>query len=262
MDNLPTTLKTWSTVGPRLKAHWHRAKAKMENFLWCLNFFLLSLSLVLWSFSLSRSLSLGVIRPFGCIYIRAKATSLPICCIVSNLWVYTTAMCKRQKIKEKIAFAFVLIQRNPERDSSAAISFSRSDNLTISLVNFLDMNSLFVWKVTCSNGQNNFEKKSRAFAKKVLLYFKEETSPPEMWIILWRFAYTGGTEIVKRRRLRVSTGEFHEPPSHWESQCQFRLGPACKRTITFTEFRSLQMVLVVTEHFKHWCQWQESPNKW
>ena len=46
----------------------------------------------------------------GCIYIRAnakaKATSLPICCIVSNLCVYTTAMCKRQKIKEKIRFRF------------------------------------------------------------------------------------------------------------------------------------------------------------
>ena len=46
----------------------------------------------------------------GCIDIRAKAkakaTSLPISCIVSNLCVYTTAMCKGQKIKEKIAFAF------------------------------------------------------------------------------------------------------------------------------------------------------------
>ena len=27
-------------------------------------------------------------------------TSLPICCIVSNMCVYTTAMCERQKIKE------------------------------------------------------------------------------------------------------------------------------------------------------------------
>ena len=37
----------------------------------------------------------------GCIYMRvkAKAMPLPICCIVSNL-------CERQKIKEKIAFAF------------------------------------------------------------------------------------------------------------------------------------------------------------
>ena len=47
----------------------------------------------------------------GCIYIRAKgkakATSLPICCIVSSLRVYTTEMCQRQKIKEKIAFALL-----------------------------------------------------------------------------------------------------------------------------------------------------------
>ena len=39
-----------------------------------------------------------------CVYIKAKATSLPICYIVSNLCVYTTAMCKRQKIKEKNRF--------------------------------------------------------------------------------------------------------------------------------------------------------------
>ena len=38
-------------------------KSEKENFLLCLNFFLWSLLLVLWSFSLSRSLSLGVIRP-------------------------------------------------------------------------------------------------------------------------------------------------------------------------------------------------------
>ena len=40
----------------------------------------------------------------GCIYTKAKATSFPICCIVFNLCVYTTAMCKRQKIKEKNRF--------------------------------------------------------------------------------------------------------------------------------------------------------------
>ena len=33
---------------------------------------------------------------------KQKLTSLPICCIVSNLCVYTTMMCKQQKIKEKI----------------------------------------------------------------------------------------------------------------------------------------------------------------
>ena len=38
---------------------------------------------------------------------KTKATSLPICCIVSNLCVYTTAMCQWQKIKEKIAFALI-----------------------------------------------------------------------------------------------------------------------------------------------------------
>ena len=43
-------------------------------------------------------------------------TSLPICCIVSNLCVHTTVMCERRKINEKIAFAFAfafaLIQMN------------------------------------------------------------------------------------------------------------------------------------------------------
>ena len=46
----------------------------------------------------------------GCIYTRAKAkvkaTSLPICCIVSYLCVYTTAMSERQKIKENYHFRF------------------------------------------------------------------------------------------------------------------------------------------------------------
>ena len=42
----------------------------------------------------------------GCTYIRAKATLLPICCIVSNQCVYTTAMCEWQRSKKKIAFAF------------------------------------------------------------------------------------------------------------------------------------------------------------
>ena len=53
--------------------------------------------------SLSRYLSL-----LGYIYItaKAKATSLPICCIVSYLCVYTTAISERQKIKENYRFCF------------------------------------------------------------------------------------------------------------------------------------------------------------
>ena len=45
----------------------------------------------------------------GCIYTRekAKTISLPICCIVFNLCVYTTATAAATKIKEKIAFALV-----------------------------------------------------------------------------------------------------------------------------------------------------------
>ena len=48
---------------------------------------------------------ISVNTPLRLIYFRAdaKATSLPTCCIVSNLCIYTTAT----KIKEKIAFAFV-----------------------------------------------------------------------------------------------------------------------------------------------------------
>ena len=48
--------------------------------------------------------------PLGCIYTsakaKAKATSLPICYIVFNLCVYTTATAAVTKVKEKIAFAF------------------------------------------------------------------------------------------------------------------------------------------------------------
>ena len=43
----------------------------------------------------------------GCIYTRVKATSLPICCIVFNLYVYITVTAVATKIKEKIAFALV-----------------------------------------------------------------------------------------------------------------------------------------------------------
>ena len=37
---------------------------------------------------------------------NAKVMSLPICCIVSIMCVYTTVMCERQKIKEKNRFRF------------------------------------------------------------------------------------------------------------------------------------------------------------
>ena len=47
-------------------------------------------------------------RPLGCIYIRArvKATSLPICCIVFNLCVYTTVTAAATRIKRKNHFHF------------------------------------------------------------------------------------------------------------------------------------------------------------
>ena len=47
-----------------------------------------------------------LVKHLGYIYIRAKAkaTSLQNCCIVSNMCVYTTAMCERQKIKENYRF--------------------------------------------------------------------------------------------------------------------------------------------------------------
>ena len=50
------------------------------------------------------------LHTLGFIYIRAKgnekATSLPICCIVSYLCIYTTATAVAANIKEKIAFTF------------------------------------------------------------------------------------------------------------------------------------------------------------
>ena len=42
----------------------------------------------------------------GFIYIRAKATSLLTCCIVSDLCIYTTATAAATKIKEKNRFCF------------------------------------------------------------------------------------------------------------------------------------------------------------
>ena len=42
----------------------------------------------------------------GCIYIKAKATSLPTCGIVYYLCVYATAMGEWQKIKENYYFRF------------------------------------------------------------------------------------------------------------------------------------------------------------
>ena len=47
-----------------------------------------------------------LVKHLGYIYIRAKATSLQNCCIVSNMCVYTTAMCERQKIKGNYRFRF------------------------------------------------------------------------------------------------------------------------------------------------------------
>ena len=50
------------------------------------------------------------VRTLGCIYIRAKVNakvmSLLMCCIVSYLCVYTTAMSEWQKIKENYCFRF------------------------------------------------------------------------------------------------------------------------------------------------------------
>ena len=40
---------------------------------------------------------------------KAKALSLPTCCIVSNLCIYATATAAATKIKEKFDFAFALI---------------------------------------------------------------------------------------------------------------------------------------------------------
>ena len=76
-----------------------------ENFCFCIRFRLV------WTLLYNGEHSTSVvIASLGYIYIKAnakaKATSLPICCIVSNLCVYTTAMCKRQQIKEKICFRF------------------------------------------------------------------------------------------------------------------------------------------------------------
>ena len=52
----------------------------------------------------------------GFIYIRAKATSLLTCCIVSDLCVYATAMSERQKIKKnypyRVRFHVVLTKLN------------------------------------------------------------------------------------------------------------------------------------------------------
>ena len=42
--------------------------------------------------------------------VKAKATSLPMCCIVFNPCVSATATAAATKIKEKIAFAFALVQ--------------------------------------------------------------------------------------------------------------------------------------------------------
>ena len=59
----------------------------------------------------------GTLHTSRLIYIRAKVktTSLPTCCIDSNLCVYTTATAARTTIKEKIAFAFAfaLVQMHP-----------------------------------------------------------------------------------------------------------------------------------------------------
>ena len=51
-----------------------------------------------------RILDVSLRSFLGCIYTRAKATSLPICCIVFNLCVYTTATAAATKIKEKNRF--------------------------------------------------------------------------------------------------------------------------------------------------------------
>ena len=66
---------------------------------------------------IKKSLSLEYKGAFRCwgpqstgfVYIRAKVTSLPTYCIVSNLCVYTTVTTAASKIKGKIAFAFALI---------------------------------------------------------------------------------------------------------------------------------------------------------
>ena len=50
------------------------------------------------------TLMLGVNGPLGFIYIRAKATSLLTCCIVSDLCIYTTATVAATNIKEKNRF--------------------------------------------------------------------------------------------------------------------------------------------------------------
>ena len=72
---------------------------------WKLNGQIINLSL-----PLTDSVSCDRTSILWCIYIRAKANvkamSLPICCIVSYLYVYTTAMSKRQKIKENYRFRF------------------------------------------------------------------------------------------------------------------------------------------------------------
>ena len=64
--------------------------------------------------SLSRSLSLGLDKALGCIYIREKAMSLPICCIVSNMCVYILQQCasaKRSKKNDVIALPHVLAHK-------------------------------------------------------------------------------------------------------------------------------------------------------
>ena len=60
------------------------------------------------SMPISESISGNVDEPLGFIYIRAKAnakaTSLPTCCIVSDLCIYTTATAVAANIKEKNRF--------------------------------------------------------------------------------------------------------------------------------------------------------------
>ena len=86
-------------------------------------------------------------RLLGCIYIIAKTTSLLFCCIVSNLCVYTTAMCERQKIKGKNRFRVLANIKDPLNVDSMSPLVLDSRKMALELIIFVFNNFVISIKI-------------------------------------------------------------------------------------------------------------------
>ena len=89
----------------------------------------------------------------GCIYIRAKATSLQTCCIVSNLCIFTTAA---TKIKGKNRFRFSINETLCWKAVACVKFFHNANTLSLTYGVFTqpDKNGLYrIYHYLCSVGQ-------------------------------------------------------------------------------------------------------------